>query len=54
MNPPLDLPEGIFMLKTAPHSWLFPRMAAVVHHGCAGTAAKVIIDNVTQTRASEK
>jgi len=26
----------------------------VVHHGCAGTAAKVIIDNVTQTRASEK
>ncbi len=24
---------------SAPHAWLFPRMAAVVHHGGAGTAA---------------
>jgi len=23
----------------APHTWLFPRMAAVVHHGGAGTTA---------------
>ncbi|MFT3894894.1 MAG: glycosyltransferase, partial [Anaerolineales bacterium] len=34
-----DLPETIFMLESAPHSWLFPRMAAVVHHGGAGTTA---------------
>ena len=34
-----DLPENIFMLESAPHSWLFPRMAAVVHHGGAGTTA---------------
>ncbi|PPU92436.1 glycosyltransferase [Xanthomonas albilineans] len=27
----------IFPLQQAPHSWLFPRMAAVVHHGGAGT-----------------
>jgi UDP:flavonoid glycosyltransferase YjiC (YdhE family) len=27
------------MLKSAPHSWLFPRMAALVHHGGAGTTA---------------
>jgi sterol 3beta-glucosyltransferase len=27
------------MLESAPHSWLFPRMAAVVHHGGAGTTA---------------
>lgn len=34
-----DLPDSVFMLKAAPHSWLFPRMAAVVHHGGAGTTA---------------
>lgn len=33
------LPENIFTLESAPHSWLFPRMAAVVHHGGAGTTA---------------
>jgi len=34
-----DLPDTIFMLDSAPHSWLFPRMAAVIHHGGAGTTA---------------
>lgn len=34
-----DVPDGIYILKYAPHSWLFPRMAAVVHHGGAGTTA---------------
>ncbi len=34
-----DLPEDVFVLESAPHSWLFPRMAAVVHHGGAGTTA---------------
>lgn len=34
-----NLPEEVFLLKYAPHSWLFPRMAAVVHHGGAGTTA---------------
>ena len=29
----------IFTLREAPHTWLFPRMAAVVHHGGAGTTA---------------
>ena len=33
------LPEDIFILESAPHTWLFPRMAAVVHHGGAGTTA---------------
>ncbi|MBL8119187.1 MAG: glycosyltransferase family 1 protein [Anaerolineae bacterium] len=36
---PTDVPEGVFLLKEAPHDWLFPRMAAVVHHGGAGTTA---------------
>jgi UDP:flavonoid glycosyltransferase YjiC (YdhE family) len=33
-------PENVFVLESAPHSWLFPRMAAVVHHGGAGTTAE--------------
>jgi sterol 3beta-glucosyltransferase len=34
-----NIPNGIFILESAPHSWLFPSMAAVVHHGGAGTTA---------------
>jgi UDP:flavonoid glycosyltransferase YjiC (YdhE family) len=34
---PTELPETIFMIDSVPHDWLFPRMAAVVHHGGAGT-----------------
>jgi sterol 3beta-glucosyltransferase len=32
-------PKELFFLESAPHTWLFPRMAAVVHHGGAGTTA---------------
>ena len=32
-----NLPETVFMVGSIPHSWLFPKMAAVVHHGGAGT-----------------
>src|SRR5579883_1161510 len=34
-----QLPENVFMTGSVPHSWLFPRMAAVVHHGGVGTTA---------------
>lgn len=34
------VPDNVFVVDTAPHSWLFPRMAAVVHHGGAGTTAE--------------
>ncbi len=34
-----DAPDNVFLLKEAPHDWLFPQMAAVVHHGGAGTTA---------------
>lgn len=34
-----QLPDTILKIEQAPHDWLFPRMAAVVHHGGAGTAA---------------
>ncbi|MEJ8573050.1 glycosyltransferase [Microbaculum marinum] len=30
-------PDTVHIIETAPHSWLFPRCAAVVHHGGAGT-----------------
>ena len=33
------LPETVFRLAAAPHGWLYPRLAAVVHHGGAGTTA---------------
>jgi UDP:flavonoid glycosyltransferase YjiC (YdhE family) len=32
--------KDVFLLDAAPHSWLFARMAAVVHHGGAGTTAE--------------
>ena len=31
--------DQVFLMEAAPHDWLFPRMAAVVHHGGAGTTA---------------
>ena len=31
---------GTIEIEGAPHDWLFPRMAAVVHHGGAGTTAE--------------
>jgi len=34
-----DLPETIHLLDRVPHDGLFPRVAAVVHHGGAGTTA---------------
>ena len=34
-----DLPDTVFVVDSIPHSWLFPRVAAVVHHGGAGTTA---------------
>jgi len=36
----LDLPNTVLGIDTAPHDWLFPQVAAVVHHGgCGSTAA---------------
>ncbi|MEM6399996.1 MAG: glycosyltransferase [Cyanobacteria bacterium P01_D01_bin.116] len=34
-----DLPDTIFQIDNIPHSWLFPQMACIVHHGGAGTTA---------------
>ena len=34
-----NIPDSIFMIDSVPHSWLFPRVKAVVHHGGASTTA---------------
>ncbi|MFN2224019.1 MAG: glycosyltransferase, partial [Candidatus Promineifilaceae bacterium] len=34
-----ELPEHLYLLDYAPYSWLFPRVAAVIHHGGSGTTA---------------
>jgi UDP:flavonoid glycosyltransferase YjiC (YdhE family) len=33
------LPETVLMIDAVPFNWLFPQMAAVVHHGGAGTTS---------------
>jgi len=32
-----DLPKSVFKVGAVPHDWLLPRVAAVIHHGGAGT-----------------
>jgi sterol 3beta-glucosyltransferase len=34
-----DLSASVFMVDSIPHTWLFSHVAAVVHHGGAGTTA---------------
>lgn len=34
---PMPLPETMFAVDAIPHDWLFPQVAAVVHHGGSGT-----------------
>ncbi len=36
---PADVPDSVLLVESVPHYWLLPRMAAVVHHGGAGTTA---------------
>lgn len=36
---PTPLSDTVLCISGAPHDWLFPKMAAVVHHGGAGTVA---------------
>jgi UDP:flavonoid glycosyltransferase YjiC (YdhE family) len=35
----ITVPDHIYLLDKTSHTWLFPHMAAVVHHGGAGTTA---------------
>lgn len=35
----MQLPDNIIKIENAPHDWLFTKVAAVIHHGGAGTTA---------------
>lgn len=37
-----DLPATVHLLDEAPHDWLLPRMAAIVHHGGSGTTGAAL------------
>lgn len=39
MGKPDSLPKSILAIDSIPHAWLFERVAAVCHHGGAGTTA---------------
>ncbi|GCB49294.1 UDP-glucose:sterol glucosyltransferase [Streptomyces sp. NL15-2K] len=39
---PATSEDDIFVVGDTPHDWLFPRTAAVVHHGGAGTTASAL------------
>jgi sterol 3beta-glucosyltransferase len=36
------LADDVFAVESIPHDWLFPRVAAAVHHGGAGTTAAAL------------
>jgi len=39
-------PDNIFPVRSVYHQWLFPKMAAIVHHGGAGTTAAALWSGV--------
>lgn len=39
---PSSVPETIHLIDEVPHDWLLPQVAAVVHHGGAGTTAAAL------------
>jgi UDP:flavonoid glycosyltransferase YjiC (YdhE family) len=41
-----SLPRNVFSMDFAPHDWLFPQMAAIVHHGGSGTTAETLRSGV--------
>jgi len=41
-----DSSEEVYRLREAPYRWLFPQMAAVIHHGGAGTTAEALLAGV--------
>ncbi|WP_448203902.1 glycosyltransferase [Azospirillum sp. sgz302134] len=38
----VELPSSIFRVDSIPYDWLFPRVAAMVHHGGSGSAAAAL------------
>jgi UDP:flavonoid glycosyltransferase YjiC (YdhE family) len=38
----VDRPSHVLLLDDCPHSWLFPKCSAAIHHGGAGTTAAAL------------
>jgi UDP:flavonoid glycosyltransferase YjiC (YdhE family) len=47
-DPEAAAPDGTLQLSEVDHHWLFPRTAAVIHHGGAGTTAAALRAGVPQ------
>lgn len=47
--PSAALPTDVFLLEECPHSWLFPRVQAAIHHGGAGTTASTLRYGIPST-----
>lgn len=47
--PRAALPADVFVLEECPHSWLFPRVQAAIHHGGAGTTATTLRHGIPST-----
>jgi UDP:flavonoid glycosyltransferase YjiC (YdhE family) len=45
---PFSDSDGIFLIRKYPHLKLFPRLAAVIHHGGAGTTATCAVSGTPQ------
>jgi len=43
---PGDSPRDVYLLREAPYRWLFPQMAAIIHHGGAGTTGEALLAGV--------
>jgi UDP:flavonoid glycosyltransferase YjiC (YdhE family) len=41
-SPPTDLPPECFCIRSVPHEYIFNKCCCVIHHGGAGTAARVL------------
>lgn len=46
LDRPAQQAEHLFFVDSIPHDWLFPRMAAIVHHGGAGTTGAALRSGV--------
>lgn len=42
----VDLPDNVYKAEFIPHNWLFKRVAAVIHHGGAGTTGTGLIAGI--------
>ncbi len=38
-----SIPNSVFLIENVPHTWLFPQMKIVIHHGGAGTTVAGLI-----------